>query len=156
MPFSNEPAPKESGMTDIKLNHLAIVVDDMQAALRFWRESLGLSQAGEIKSVPAEEVDIAILKLGDAQIELIQPTTDESGVAKYLAKRGPGLHHLCLQVPDLDAKLEELSARGCELITEKPRERDGRRYAFIHPKSAGGVLLELYEETSADCRAGGK
>ena len=132
-------------MTDIKLNHLAIVVDDMDAALRFWRESLGLSQAGEIESVSAEAVDIAFLTLGDAHIELIQPTADDSGVAKYLEKRGAGMHHLCLEVPDLDAKLAELSAAGYELINEQPRERDGRRYAFIHPKSTGGVLLELYE-----------
>ena len=134
-------------MTDIKLNHLAVVVDDMDAALRFWRESLGLAQAGAIESVAAEAVDIAFLSLGDAHIELIQPKSEGSGVAKYLAKRGPGLHHLCLEVADLDAKLEELSARGCELINEKPRERDGRRYAFIHPRSTGGVLLELYEKT---------
>lgn len=133
-------------MTDIKLNHLAIVVDDMEAALRFWRESLGLEQAGAIESVPAEAVDIAFLSLGDARIELIQPITADSGVAKYLAKRGPGMHHLCLEVADLDGKLEELSARGYELINETPRERDGRRYAFIHPKSTSGVLLELYEK----------
>jgi len=133
-------------MTDIKLNHLAIVVDDMEAALQFWRESLGLQQAGEIESVPAENVGIAFLSLGDAHIELIQPTTDDSGVAKFLVKRGPGMHHLCLEVANLDAKLEELSARGYELINETPREREGRRYAFIHPKSAGGVLLELYEK----------
>ena len=132
-------------MTDINLNHLAIVVDDLDAALRFWRESLGLAQAGAVESIPDEAVDIAMLSLGDAHIELIQPTTADSGVAKYLAKRGPGLHHLCLEVPDLDAKLAELQASGCELINERPRERDGRRYAFIHPGSTGGVLLELYE-----------
>lgn len=132
-------------MTDIKLNHLAIVVDDMDAALRFWRESLGLAQAGEIESVPAEAVDIAFLTLGDAHIELIQPNTDDSGVAKYLAKCGAGMHHICLEAPDLDAKLNELNSAGYELINEQPRERDGRRYAFIHPKSTGGVLLELYE-----------
>ncbi|MDE2638413.1 MAG: methylmalonyl-CoA epimerase [Chloroflexota bacterium] len=132
-------------MTDIKLNHLAIVVVDMEAALRFWRESLGLAQSGEIESVPAESVDIAFLRLGDAHIELIQPTANESGVAKYLAKRGAGMHHLCLEAPDLDSKLAELSAAGYELINEQPRERDGRRYAFIHPESTGGVLLELYE-----------
>ncbi len=132
-------------MTDIKLNHLAIVVDDMDAALRFWRESLGLSQTGAIESVPTEAVDTAFLTLGDAQIELIQPTAEDSGVAKYLEKRGAGMHHLCLEVPDLDAKLAELSAACYELINEQPRERDGRRYAFIHPKSTGGVLLELYE-----------
>lgn len=143
-------------MTDIKLNHLAIVVDDMGAALRFWRESLGLAQAGVIQSVPDEAVDIAILQLGDVHIELIQPTSGDSGVAKYLAKRGPGLHHLCLEVADLDAKLGALRAAGCELINETPREREGRRYAFIHPGSAGGVLLELYEMNSADKQADGQ
>ena len=139
------PIPKDTSMVGIKLNHLAIVVDDMDAALRFWRKSLGLTQRGAVQSVPAENVDIAFLTLGDAHVELIQPTGEDSGVAKYLAKRGPGLHHLCLELPDLDAKLRDLSARGYELINERPRERDGRRYAFIHPRSTGGVLLELYE-----------
>lgn len=132
-------------MTDIKLNHLAIVVDDMEASLRFWRDTVGLSQAGELQSVSAEAVNIANLIIGDAHIELIQPSADDSGVAKFLATRGPGMHHLCLEVPDLDAKLAELRENGCEMINEEPRERAGRRYAFIHPKSAGGVLLELYE-----------
>ncbi len=132
-------------MTDIAFSHLAIVVDDLQSALQFWRDSLGLSQAGEIERVAAEEVDAAFMTLGDAKIELIEPTTADSGIAKFLAKRGPGIHHLCLEVPDLDAKLEDLSARGYQLINETPRERGGRRYAFIHPKSSGGVLLELYE-----------
>lgn len=133
-------------MTHINLNHLAIVVDDMDTALRFWSESLGLAQAGAVESVRDEAVDIAFLSLGDARIELIQPTTPDSGVAKYLAKRGPGMHHLCLEVADLDAKLAELRESGCELINDTPRQRDGRRYAFIHPNSTGGVLLELYEK----------
>ena len=132
-------------MSDISLNHLAVVVDDLGEALGFWRECLGLAQCGEAQAVPDEEVKIAFLTLGDAHIELIQPTSSESGVARYLAKRGPGMHHLCLEVADLDAKLKELIARGYELINESPRERDGRRYAFVHPKSTGGVLLELYE-----------
>ena len=132
-------------MTDIAFSHLAVVVDDLQSALDFWRESLGLSQAGEIERVAAEEVDVAFMTLGDAHIELIEPNTADSGIARFLAKRGPGIHHLCLEVPDLDAKLEDLSARGYQLINETPRERGGRRYAFIHPRSSGGVLLELYE-----------
>lgn len=131
-------------MSDIQLNHIALVVEDLEEALKFWREDLGLT-GGEIQSVPAEAVDIAFLELGDAHIELIKPTSSDSGAAKYLAKRGPGLHHLCLEVPDLDSKLAELREGGYELINDEPRERDGRRYAFIHPKSAGGVLLELYE-----------
>ena len=138
---------KASRMSNMKLNHLALVVDDLDEALRFWRDSLGLSQAAELQSVPAEAVDIAFLALGDVRIELIKPTSTESGVAKYLAKRGPGMHHLCIEVPDLDAKLGDLRERGYELINEQPRERDGRRYAFIHPNSTGGVLLELYEKS---------
>lgn len=137
-------------MTDINLNHIAIVVDDLDAALRFWRERLGLPQAGAIESVPEEGVDIAMLSLEDARIELIQPTSADSGVSKFLAKRGSGLHHLCLEVSDLDSRLAALQASGCVLINETPRERDGRRYAFIHPDSAGGVLLELYESKATD------
>ena len=98
-------------MTNINLNHIAIVVADMDAALRFWRDSLGLAQAGAVESVPAEAVDVATLRLSQSHIELIQPTTADSGVAKYQATRGPGLHHLCLEVPDLDAKLGELQAK---------------------------------------------
>ena len=75
----------------------------------------------------------------------MKPTSSDSGVAKYLAQRGPGLHHLCLEVSDLAAKLKALRDNGYELINDEPRERDGRRYAFVHPKSTGGVLLELYE-----------
>ena len=137
--------PDDSGKSLIQLNHLALVVDDMDAALQFWRESLGLSAAGERRIVAAESVEIAFLSLGDARLELIKPISDDSGVARYLAKRGPGMHHLCLEVRDLDARLAALAEAGCELINETPRERDGRRYAFVHPASTGGVLLELYE-----------
>ncbi len=132
-------------MSDISLNHLAVVVDNLDDALSFWRDVLGLARAGARQSIGDEGVDVAFLKLGDCQLELIQPTTDDSGVARYLAKRGPGLHHFCLEVPDLDCKLQALRASGVELINEVARERDGRRYAFVHPASACGVLLELYE-----------
>ena len=142
--------PNESSESLIKLNHLAIVVDDLDAALCFWGDSLGLAAVGERQTLPDEAVEIAFLALDDARIELIAPTTDDSGVAKYLAKRGPGMHHLCLEVPDLEAKLAELAERGCQLINETPRQRDGRRYAFVHPASAAGVLLELYEQVDAD------
>ncbi len=93
-----------------------------------------------------EAVDIAFLPLGEGEIELIAPFTAESGVAKYLAKRGAGMHHLCLEVEDIDAAITQLIAHEVELINETPRTRpDGRRYAFVHPASTGGVLLELYE-----------
>ena len=132
-------------MSAIKLNHLALVVDDLEESLGFWRDDIGLPTCGQAQTVADEEVKIAFLDLGDARLELIQPITADSGVAKYLRKRGPGLHHICLQVQDIDAKIAELLDKGCQMINETPRQRDGRRYAFVHPKSAGGLLLELYE-----------
>jgi len=132
-------------MSNIKINHLAIVVDDVEQSLAFWRDGLGLSVGGAIEDVPAEEVKVAFLDVGESHIELVQPTTDDSGIAKYLAKRGQGMHHICLEVNDIEATLSDLSDKGYHLINETPRERDGKRYAFVHPKSTGGVLLELYE-----------
>ncbi len=132
-------------MTPIKINHVAIVVEDVREALTFWRDALGLPlQHTEIND--AEAVEIAFLPIGEGEIELIQPTTDDSGVAKYLAKKGAGLHHLCIEVDDITAALARIAESGAELINETPRTRpDGTRYAFVHPKSTGGVLLELYQ-----------
>ncbi|MYA93893.1 MAG: VOC family protein [Chloroflexi bacterium] len=126
------------------LNHIALVVADLGAALDFWGGQLGLP-SDAAQTIPDEGVEIAFLQLGTARLELIQPLEQDNGVARYLAKRGPGLHHLCLEVPDLDVKLDELAAQGIELINDTPRERDGRRYAFVHPASTGGILLELYD-----------
>lgn len=128
-----------------KINHIAVVVDNIDEALTFWHTALGLPLA-QIEHNEGEEVDIAFLPLGEGEIELIAPFTEDSGVAKYLAKRGSGMHHLCLEVEDIDALMGQLVANGIELINETPRTRpDGRRYAFVHPRSTGGVLLELYE-----------
>ena len=132
-------------MTEIRLNHLALVVDDLEGALGFWRDALGLPTAGSTETVAQEAVQVAFLDLGAARLELIQPTDSAGGVARYLQKRGPGMHHLCLEVADIESKISELLARGCDMINEIPRERAGRRYAFVHPASTGGVLLELYE-----------
>ncbi len=129
----------------VKINHIAVVVEDVNEALNFWQKALGLPLA-QIEHNEGEEVDIAFLPLGDSEIELIAPFTEGSGVAKYLAKRGAGMHHLCLEVDDIDAMMAQLVANGTELINEVARTRpDGRRYAFVHPRSTGGVLLELYE-----------
>jgi len=133
-----------------KINHIAIVVDDVNTALNFWQKALGLTLAHSEHNED-EEVDIAFLPLGEGEIELIAPFTEESGVAKYLAKRGAGMHHLCLEVDDIDAVMRQLLANGTELINAEPRTRpDGRRYAFVHPRSTGGVLLELYEAKLAN------
>ena len=131
-------------MPQIQINHLAIVVEDLEESLSFWRDALGLP-LGEIKEVQEEDVKIAFLEAGNAHIELLTPTTDDSGVAKYLAKKGQGMHHICLEVEDVEASLQVLSERGIELINETPRVRDGKSYAFVHPRRTGGVLVELYE-----------
>jgi methylmalonyl-CoA/ethylmalonyl-CoA epimerase len=129
-----------------RIHHLALVVDDLEAALAFWRDTLGLELA-KIEDVPEQQAEIAFLPAGDSEIELVRPTTSESGVARFLAKRGPGMHHVCLEVQDLDGALHRLRARGARLITPEPvTNAEGRRLAFIHPESTCGVLVELYEQ----------
>jgi methylmalonyl-CoA/ethylmalonyl-CoA epimerase len=128
-----------------RIHHVALVVDDLLAALSFWRDTLGLS-VSRIEEVPEQESEIAFLPLGDSEIELVHPTTPDSGVARYLSKRGPGMHHICLEVADLDGVLGRMRARNVRLINSEPlTAADGRRMAFIHPESASGVLVELYE-----------
>lgn len=132
-------------MTLIKIDHLAVVVEDMPTALNFWQKALGLPLQGT-ETNEQEAVDIAFLPVGESRIELLKPTTEDSGIAKYLAKRGAGMHHLCLAVEDIESVMNQLSAQGVQLINETPRQReDGTRYAFVHPKSTGGVMVELYE-----------
>ena len=95
---------------------------------------------------PGENVNIAFLPIGESEIELLQPTDPESGIGKYLARKGQGMHHLCVQVDDIDAMMAQLAANGIEMINDTPKVRpEGTRYAFVHPKSAHGVLVELYE-----------
>jgi methylmalonyl-CoA/ethylmalonyl-CoA epimerase len=127
------------------INHVAVVVDDMDKSLQFWRDALGI-ELHELRDVPAEKSQVAFLPLAGSEVELVMPTTDDSGIAKYLAKRGPGMHHLCLEVDDIEGMLSQLKARNIRLINEEPRlAADGKKYAFIHPESTGGVLVELYE-----------
>jgi methylmalonyl-CoA/ethylmalonyl-CoA epimerase len=127
------------------IHHVAVVVDDMEKSLAFWRDALGI-HLHELRNVPAEKSQVAFLPLAGAEVELVMPTTDDSGIAKYLAKRGPGMHHLCLQVDDIEGMLAQLKEKNIRLINETPRTTaDGKRYAFIHPESTGGVLVELYQ-----------
>jgi methylmalonyl-CoA/ethylmalonyl-CoA epimerase len=127
-----------------RINHIAIVVDDLEGALGFWRDALGLPLA-KTEANPGESVDIAFLPVGDSEVELLYPTDAESGIGRYLAKKGPGMHHVCVEVDDIEATIRRLVEHGAEMINETPRLRpDGTRYAFVHPKSAFGVLVELY------------
>ena len=128
-----------------QINHVAVVVEDMDKALSFWRDALGMELHG-VRDVHAEKSQVAFLPLPGSEVELVQPTTDDSGIAKYLLKRGPGLHHICLEVDDIEGMMSQLKSRGVRLINEEPRTAvDGKKYAFIHPESTSGVLVELYQ-----------
>lgn len=129
-----------------KINHVAIVVGDIDESLKFWRDAMGI-ELHHIEDVPSQKAMVAFLHVGDSEVELVKPTTDESGASKFLAERGGGMHHLCFEVDDIAAKLVDLKEKGVRLIDEVPRELPGRKMAFIHPKSTGGVLVELYEVT---------
>jgi methylmalonyl-CoA/ethylmalonyl-CoA epimerase len=128
-----------------RIDHIAIVVEDLSTALSFWQESLGLNLE-HIEEVQEQLSEIAFLPAGGSEVELVRPTTTDSGIARYLQKRGPGIHHICFEVEDLDLALMELKDKGVRLINETAQEgRDGKRLAFIHPESTSGVLVELYE-----------
>ncbi len=128
-----------------QINHVAVVVDNMEKALSFWRDALGM-ELHELRDVPAEKSLVAFLPLAGSEVELVQPTTDDFGIAKYLVKRGAGMHHICLEVDDIEGMMAQLSSKGVRLINEEPRTAvDGKKYAFIHPESTSGVLVELYQ-----------
>ena len=125
------------------LDHVGIAVADLPAALAFYRDALGLHVEGS-EVVASQRVHAHFVPVGGAALELLEATSPESTIAKYTAKRGPGLHHITLRVDDIRAALAELKAKGVRLIDESPREgAHGSLVAFIHPSSAHGVLVEL-------------
>jgi methylmalonyl-CoA/ethylmalonyl-CoA epimerase len=133
-------------MKILKIDHLGIAVPDMQEALRAF-EALGF-EVEATHDVPTERVRTAFLPIGETHLELLEPTDPTSVIAKFLEKRS-GLHHVCVLVDDIEASLRALKARGVALIDETPRVgAGGCRVAFVHPRAAGGVLLELKEEAS--------
>jgi len=130
-----------------QIDHIAVVVQDMEAALKVYRDALGLPLA-RVDDVPVEGVKVAFLPMpeGDGEVELVQPTDEESGIARFLAKRGQGIHHICFRVDDIQAAMDHVTANGLQVIEDEPRVgSQGQKYVFIHPKSAHGVLIELYE-----------
>ena len=128
-----------------RIDHLAIVVDDLEKALKFWRDGLGL-EVSRVEDVPEQGAQVTFLTIGDQNVELVKPTDDESGMSRFLEKRGPGMHHIALEVEDIQDSLDHLDAAGIRLIHEVPMVgAGGRRIAFIHPESTHGVLVELYE-----------
>jgi methylmalonyl-CoA/ethylmalonyl-CoA epimerase len=129
-----------------KINHVAIVVADIDESLKFWGDALGIEMS-HIEDVPSQKAQVAFLPLGDSEVELVKPTADDTGAAKFLAERGGGMHHLCFETDDVAETLANLKEKGIKLINEEPIVLPGRKMAFVHPKSTGGVLVELYELT---------
>jgi methylmalonyl-CoA/ethylmalonyl-CoA epimerase len=128
-----------------RIDHIAIVVEDIDSALGFWSEALGL-ELDHVEDIPEQKSIVAFLPAGGSEVELVKPTTDDSGVARYLKKRGPGMHHICFEVDDIEAALTHLKGKGVRLINETPiTSADGKKLAFVHPESTHGVLVELYE-----------
>jgi methylmalonyl-CoA epimerase len=126
-----------------KLDHIGVAVKALETSLPFWAQTLGLDVSG-IETVASEDVKVAVLRVGDASIELLEPTDRDSAVGRYLDKRGEGIHHLTLEVEDLPAMLQRLRERGVPIVGDAARPGSGgRQVAFVHPRAAGGVLIEL-------------
>jgi methylmalonyl-CoA/ethylmalonyl-CoA epimerase len=132
----------------MKLDHIAIVVRDLDQAISVYHEKLGLHLKSR-QLVDTESVEIAVLELDNTHIELVRPVDSTGGVAKFLEKRGEGLHHICLEVENLDTMTEYFKVSGIKIIDPRPRRGyKGNRAIFVHPSSTNGVLIEFYEKTS--------
>lgn len=127
-----------------RIHHVAVVVADLERALGFWRDILGLP-VELVLPIEHDRVTIGFLPVGESKIELVQPTDDTTGVARFLAAKGEGFHHVCFEVPDLAAALTRLGLDGIELIDSAPRRGAEGPVAFLHPRSCHGVLVELIE-----------
>ena len=126
-----------------KINHIGIAVTSLDDSIPFYRDSLGMTLTG-IEEVSEQRVRVAMLQIGESMIELLEPTSDDSPVAKFIEKNGSGIHHIAYEVADIEAAITALCAGGARMIDEKPRDgAHGTRIAFIHPKSSNGVLTEL-------------
>jgi methylmalonyl-CoA/ethylmalonyl-CoA epimerase len=127
-----------------RIHHVAVVVRDLDAALAFYRDTLRL-ELDVVMPIEGDGVKIGFLPVGESSIELVQPTRDDTGVARFLANKGEGFHHVCLEVDDLAAELGRLAGEGIELIDTAPRRGAEGPVAFLHPRSCHGVLVELIE-----------
>jgi methylmalonyl-CoA/ethylmalonyl-CoA epimerase len=127
-----------------KVHHVALIVRSIDAALGFWRDSLGLG-LDTVMDIPQDKVRIAFLTVGESKVELVEPTDDTTGVARFLESKGEGFHHVCFEVANLAETLIRLEVDGLELIDSSPRRGAEGPVAFIHPRSCHGVLVELIE-----------
>ena len=143
----SRPWSQPERAASVSIDHLGIAVKSLEQAAAFY-ESIGLA-VGHRETVATEKVHVAMLPAGESRIELLEPSDADSPIAKFLEKRGPGLHHMALRVPDLHAAVERLRASGARLLNEPRRGAGGHLYVFVHPASAGGVLLELIQESAS-------
>ena len=134
----------------MKINHLGIATKGIDEALKFWEDALGLENV-HTEIVEDQKVRVAMLTLGESRIELLEPTSEDSPISKFLEKRGGGIHHIAVEVEDIEAALAKLKTQGARLIDENPRRgAEGCLVAFVHPSSTGGVLLELVQNDNKD------
>ncbi len=130
----------------MKIDHLGIATRGIDEALKFWENALGLEQT-HTEVVEEQKVRVAMLPLGETRIELLEPTSEDSPISKFLEKRGGGIHHIAVEVEDIESSLAKLKTQGMRLIDESPRiGAEGCLVAFVHPSAANGVLLELVQE----------
>jgi methylmalonyl-CoA/ethylmalonyl-CoA epimerase len=140
-----------------RVHHVGVVVRDMEQAMRFYRDTLGLTIRKQ-QPIPDQGVDAALLTLGDSEIELLQPTRADTGIARYLERKGEGLHHVCFEVDDVESDLDTLKARGTEMVDQQTRIGIAGRICFLHPSAMDGTLVELcqpleeYEAAGATTR----
>lgn len=143
MPTDRPASPTATFARGTRIAHIGLAVDAIAPLLPLFRDVLGMP---EVPLGDSDGARIAGLAAGDALVELLEPAADDSPIAKYLAKRGPGIHHVCLAVDDLDAMLARCRDAGLRLVDEVPRRgAEGKRIAFLHPRSTGGILVELSE-----------
>lgn len=132
-----------------RIHHLGVVVPDLEDGLRFWRDVLGLHLTKRA-TIEDQGVKAALLRVGESEIELLEPLSPESGVGKFLSRRGGGLHHLCFETDDVTAELEIARSRGLPLIDQKPRQGLAGLVCFLHPKATRGVLVEYAQPLGDD------
>ena len=129
----------------MKIDHLGVATGGIEEAAKFYRDALGL-EVQDVEEVSEQKVRVAMLPIGESRLELLEPTAADSPISKFLAKRGPGIHHVAVQVEDIQSALAGLKQKGARLIDEQPRPgAGGCLVAFVHPSSTGGVLLELVQ-----------
>jgi methylmalonyl-CoA/ethylmalonyl-CoA epimerase len=128
-----------------KMDHVAIAVNNLEEAARFYQEVMGLTLSG-VEVVTAQKTKVGFFKIGELNIELVQPAEPDSPLVKFLESKGQGIHHICFEVDDVEAEVKEYLEKGATMVDQKPRPgAHNTKVAFVHPKSSGGVLIELNE-----------